>query len=122
MREKMAGLHLILDARASIGLANRKAVEDWIRWAAEVSGMTILGTQSHLLPTPLDSGPGVTALAVIAESHIAVHTWPESGIITMDMFSCRHFKALPIVDSFTRTFGITEVLLYNEIPRWGPKP
>ena len=116
----MAGLHILLDARASLGLTDRRAVEDWIRWAAEDAGMTILGTQSHLLQSPLDSGPGVTALAVIAESHIAVHTWPEWGIITMDMFSCRRFNTLSIVDSFTRTFGVTEMLFYSEVPRWGP--
>ena len=116
----MAGLHILLDARASLGLSDRQAVEDWLRYAASLAGMTIIGMQSHLLLSGLDNGPGVTAIAVIAESHMAVHTWPLEGIITMDMFSCRRFDALAIVESFTRTFGVTLILRYNEIPRWGP--
>ncbi|MEM7557214.1 MAG: adenosylmethionine decarboxylase [Cyanobacteria bacterium P01_A01_bin.84] len=31
---------------------------------------------------------GVTALALLAESHISVHTWPEIGYVAIDMFTC----------------------------------
>ena len=31
---------------------------------------------------------GVTALALLAESHVSLHTWPEIGYIAVDMFTC----------------------------------
>lgn len=31
---------------------------------------------------------GVTALALLAESHISIHTWPEIGYVAIDMFTC----------------------------------
>ena len=115
----MAGLHVLLDCRATLGLSDRGRVCDWLEWAARTAGMHILGLQSHLLPTPLDGGPGVSAVAVIAESHMTIHTWPEHGIITMDMFSCRPFDPVPIVAAFRECFGVTETLRYLEVPRWG---
>jgi S-adenosylmethionine decarboxylase proenzyme len=34
---------------------------------------------------------GITVLAIIADSHIAIHTWPEHQYITIDIFSCKCF-------------------------------
>jgi S-adenosylmethionine decarboxylase len=31
---------------------------------------------------------GVTALALLSESHISIHTWPETGYIAVDVFTC----------------------------------
>lgn len=31
---------------------------------------------------------GVTALALLAESHISIHTWPERGYAAVDVFTC----------------------------------
>lgn len=113
------GLHLLLDARATWYLADRHAVVAWLEKAAALTGMTVLGIQSHLLPTPLDSGPGVTAVAVIAESHLACHTWPEHGIITFDMYSCRAFDPEIIIGAFKANFRVTEFLTRQVIPRYG---
>ena len=113
------GLHLIVDANATKGLCDRQYVEDWIRWAVRSSGMTLLGIQSHLLPTSLDSGPGVSAIAIIAESHISVHTWPEHNMITMDFYSCKPYDARTVLDSFSNTFGVVGHIKYRVISRWG---
>ena len=37
---------------------------------------------------------GVTAIALLAESHISIHTWPESNYSAVDIFTCGH-KMLP---------------------------
>lgn len=109
----------MIDARATKNLVDREAVCAWITEAARLTGMTLLGLQSHLLPGPLDSGPGVSAVAVIAESHLSVHTWPEVGVITMDFYSCRAFDPAPVRDLFFRSFSITEVLSSCALSRWG---
>jgi len=41
---------------------------------------------------------GVTAVAIIAESHISVHTFPESGLLTVDVFCCNRSRDLSKID------------------------
>jgi S-adenosylmethionine decarboxylase len=54
-----------------------------INKAAEASGSTLLTLSSHKF-----SPQGVTALGLLAESHISIHTWPESGYAAVDVFTC----------------------------------
>jgi len=51
--------------------------------ACEVAGATIVERSRHHF-----SPYGVTAVLVIAESHLAVHTWPEYGYAAVDLFTC----------------------------------
>lgn len=103
----MGGLELMLDADATCSLNDRQAVEEWVRKAAHLAGMHIIGFQSHVLPNGYDSGPGVTVVAVIAESHIAVHTWPEEGIVRASLFSCQPFDVDAQTALFAAAFGVT---------------
>ena len=115
----MAGRHLHMDCRAPLHLSDRDAIVDWMREAARQTGMTVLGNLGVYLPGPLDSGPGVSAVMLIAESHLCCHTWPEHGVITMDFYSCRDFDPKPVLASFCETFGVTEVIQVSDTPRWG---
>ena len=115
----MGGTHLLIDARATRNLMDRAAVVAWMQDAARLTGMTVLGVQSHLLPSGLDSGPGVSAVQVIAESHIAVHTWPEHGVVTMDFYSCVPFDTRAVSESFRDQFGVSEFLLLGVVERFG---
>jgi S-adenosylmethionine decarboxylase proenzyme len=47
------------------------------------SGATIVQTCAHRF-----SPHGLSAVIVIAESHLAAHTWPEFGAMCIDLFSC----------------------------------
>jgi S-adenosylmethionine decarboxylase proenzyme len=51
--------------------------------AADVAHATIVGSQFHRF-----SPYGVSGVVVIAESHLAIHTWPEHGYAALDVFSC----------------------------------
>ena len=51
--------------------------------AASLSESTLLGIQSHKFQPQ-----GVTAVALLAESHISIHTWPENGMAVCDVFTC----------------------------------
>ena len=51
--------------------------------AAKRAGATLLN-----LITPRFDPQGVTGLALLAESHISIHTWPESGYAAVDVFTC----------------------------------
>lgn len=54
-----------------------------LKEAAERAGGTVLDVTSHKF-TP----QGVTALALLSESHISIHTWPEHGYAAVDVFTC----------------------------------
>jgi len=49
---------------------------------------------------------GLSGFVLIAESHISVHTFPEKGFLSIDIFSCKSFEYQKAVDFATRCFGI----------------
>lgn len=58
-------------------------VREALRVAARAAEATLLGEVAHRF-----SPQGVTALGLLAESHISVHTWPELGYAAADVFTC----------------------------------
>ncbi|MBY0547842.1 MAG: adenosylmethionine decarboxylase [Candidatus Obscuribacterales bacterium] len=54
-----------------------------VRDAATASGATVLQIASHSFDPP-----GVTVVAVLAESHASLHTYPHAGIVFWDCFTC----------------------------------
>ena len=52
---------------------------------------------------------GISGFVIIAESHIAVHTFPERGYVWVDIFSCKEFEAEGAIDVITAEFGLTHV-------------
>ena len=51
--------------------------------AAKRAGATLLNLITHRFDPQ-----GVTGLALLAESHISIHTWPENGYAAVDVFTC----------------------------------
>jgi len=64
-------------------LNNLDLIQDVMLSAAEEAGATILEKHFHHF-----SPQGVSGAIIIAESHLAVHTWPEYGYAAMDIFTC----------------------------------
>lgn len=64
-------------------LNDRMFIEQLLYETAEVSGATFLNTISHQFEPQ-----GVTAVTLLAESHISIHTWPEEGKAVCDIFTC----------------------------------
>ena len=58
-------------------------IRDHLKIAAQQSLSTLLDITSHKFEPQ-----GVTAVALLAESHISIHTWPEKGIAVCDIFTC----------------------------------
>ena len=91
-----AGSHLILDLWGAKNLDNLAIMEQAMREAVKVSGATLLHIHLHHF-TP--SG-GISGVAVLAESHISVHTWPERDFAAFDVFMCGDAKpemAIPVL-------------------------
>jgi S-adenosylmethionine decarboxylase len=79
-----AGSHLIIDLWEAEGLDDKDRIEQAMIDAVEAAGATLLHIHLHTF-TP---GGGVSGVAVLAESHISVHTWPERGYAAFDIFMC----------------------------------
>ncbi|MFM7237119.1 MAG: adenosylmethionine decarboxylase [Cyanobium sp.] len=82
---EMVGKHCILELYDcdSAKLDDEAFLRDTITSAAKRAGATLL----HLITHRFDP-QGVTGLALLAESHISIHTWPESGYAAVDVFTC----------------------------------
>ena len=64
-------------------LDDAEFVAQSLREAASLARSTLLQEVSHqFLPH------GLTALALLAESHLAIHTWPEHRFVAIDIFTC----------------------------------
>jgi len=64
-------------------LNNFSEIKKIMTKAAKKSGATVLETVFHLF-----NPHGISGVVVIAESHLAIHTWPEYGYAAVDLFTC----------------------------------
>ncbi len=51
----------------------------------------------------------VTLVLVLAESHLSVHTWPEEGLVAVDLFSCGAIDGPAVIDELVRRLGLEQV-------------
>ncbi|MGM0607610.1 MAG: adenosylmethionine decarboxylase [Candidatus Muiribacteriota bacterium] len=87
------GKHVMLelfDCDRSV-LNSKDEIEEHMLMAAKKAGATIIQTAFHQF-----NPQGVSGFVVIAESHLAIHTWPEYGYAAVDVFTCGN-----TVDTFT---------------------
>jgi S-adenosylmethionine decarboxylase len=78
------GQHLIADLHGCTGLDDAARIERALRAAVIAGGATLLDLRLH----HFGAGQGVTGVALLAESHISVHTWPEHAYAALDFFLC----------------------------------
>lgn len=91
-----AGTHLIVDFWGASDLDNLELMQTAMHESVRVAGASLLHIHLHHF-TPNN---GITGVAVLAESHISVHTWPERGFAAFDIFMCggaEPEKAVPVL-------------------------
>lgn len=81
---RFAGIHLLLEFWGATGLTDQEHISQALHKAAEAAGASVLKSFSH----EFSPYGGVTAVVVLAESHISIHTWPERGYAAIDIFMC----------------------------------
>ncbi|PKV48032.1 adenosylmethionine decarboxylase proenzyme [Aquimarina sp. MAR_2010_214] len=79
------GLHILMEFHeCSVDILDKLDIlEVSMDEAATVAGATIIKSVFHQF-----APQGVTGVVVIAESHLAIHTWPEYGYAAVDFFTC----------------------------------
>jgi len=93
---RYAGSHLIIDLWDARHLDDAGVIEVALRRAVRAAGASLLHLHLHEF-TP---NGGVSGIAVLAESHISIHTWPERGYAAVDVFMCgatEPHKVVPIL-------------------------
>ncbi len=80
---RCAGRHLLVECFGALAACNAADLEALLRRAAAAGGANVLSCHMHGF-----GGEGVTGVALLAESHITVHTWPERGYAAFDVFLC----------------------------------
>jgi len=80
------GEHILIDLWGvnSELLSNVELISDILTGGAEKSGATILSKHFH----HFGGDYGVTGVLVLSESHISIHTWPETNYCAIDIFMC----------------------------------
>ncbi|WP_210162917.1 adenosylmethionine decarboxylase [Pleomorphomonas oryzae] len=111
------GLHLLVDFYDARHLDDLSIIEDALRRAARSCGATLLDVRLH----SFGEGSGVTGVALLAESHISIHTWPEAAYAAIDIFMCGKLdprRALPTL----RTAFLAASERVQEVQRGGKRP
>jgi S-adenosylmethionine decarboxylase len=101
-----AGTHLIVDLRGAQHLDDVEYIEHALIEAVEAANATLLHIHLHHF-TP---NGGVSGVAVLAESHISIHTWPENGYAALDIFMCGRAdpqKSVPVLERAFSPSSIT---------------
>lgn len=92
---RFAGRHLLLELWGAQHLADLPHIDKTLRAAIEASHATVLEVSLHHF-----TGGGVSGVAILAESHISIHTWPERRFAAVDIFMCGDtdpYRALPVL-------------------------
>ena len=80
---RCAGTHLIIDLHGAQRLNDLEHIEATLRRCVDAARATLLHMHLHHFQPS-----GVSGVAVLAESHISIHTWPEIGYAALDVFMC----------------------------------
>jgi len=121
----MDGIHLLgewFDCPAeSPEMTHAAALRSLCLVATQDAGLTAVGDKFHQF-----APQGVTGMVLLAESHLAIHTWPETGFVSVDVYVCNFSK-----DNTTRAQHLFDALRsalrparVNEhaLRRGGPQP
>lgn len=88
----MHGLHLTADLYGCqcdpALLTDETALAELCRQAVAGAGLSLVAQKYHPFPRWRGQPGGVTGACLLAESHLAVHTWPERGGVTLDVYVC----------------------------------
>jgi len=100
-----AGQHLLVDIKNVDGsfLDDEERLAQAMVDLCKETGLTLLSYHCHGLE-PM----GVSCAGVLLESHVSFHTWPEEGVITLDLFTCGSGLLVPVLPLVLRLFGVAQ--------------
>ncbi|MCO5109844.1 MAG: adenosylmethionine decarboxylase [Burkholderiaceae bacterium] len=112
------GLHLIGDLYGCLCdsrlMHDAQFLEQFCKARVAAADLTSVGSLFH----SFGEGGGVTGVVVLAESHLSIHTWPESGYVTLDVYVCNYStdnrpKAQKLFDDIQAAFNPADPHLHR---------
>jgi S-adenosylmethionine decarboxylase len=104
------GMEWIVDARGCFDESLRclSTVQSFCEIVVRDLSLQVVGSpQWHQFPAP----GGVTGLYLLTESHLACHTFPELGLITLNLYCCRPRREFPWQQALKDMFGASDVFV-----------
>ena len=108
---EFAGTHLLLDLWGAKYLDNIEHVENAMRECVNACGATLLHIHLH----HFSPNGGISGVAILAESHISVHTWPERDYAAFDVFMCGDAQPENSIAVLKRAFFPQRMKVYEEL-------
>lgn len=109
---RCAGAHLIIDLYGGTRLDDIDHMERTLVECVDAAGATLLHVHLH----PFEPNGGISGVAVLAESHISVHSWPERDYAAFDVFMCGKAQPERCIDVLRMAFD-AQRLAVREILR-----
>ena len=119
----MQGSHLTADLRGCDAgqplMQSHEALRALCVDAVAAAELGAVGELFHrFTPAPGQTQTGITGIVLLAESHLAVHTWPELGAVSLDVYVCNlgrdnRDKAEALMSRLIAAFGAGEVKRQN---------
>jgi S-adenosylmethionine decarboxylase len=115
----MQGLHLTADlcdcADAAALMTDTAALRALCLGAVADAGLVAVSELFHRFNPQADHQSGITGVVLLAESHLAVHTWPEIGGVTIDAYVCNFSadnsaRAQRLMDKLVSAFAPSKVV------------
>ena len=106
-----AGTHLLLDCWDARHLDDIKHIETALRDAVEAAGATLLHIHLH----HFSPNGGISGVAVLAESHISIHTWPERNFAALDIFMCGETQPEKTIPVFKQAFASGKIQVSKQL-------
>ena len=97
---RCAGAHMIIDLYGASRLDDLPLIEQTLRRCVDAAGATLL----HLHLHHFEPNGGVSGVAVLAESHISIHSWPERNYAALDIFMCGKARPERCIEVLLETF------------------
>jgi|TARA_B110000196_G_C21149600_1_gene668716 S-adenosylmethionine decarboxylase len=112
------GKHLIIEFRGASNLTDHTVAKDVFKRAIEAANATLLNINLHSFKTEDMQEAGFTGVAILAESHMSIHTWPEHNYAALDIFMCGDADPLLAIPTLKEHFKPenTEVMLLERSP------
>ncbi|PXX61079.1 S-adenosylmethionine decarboxylase [Nocardia tenerifensis] len=103
---RAAGTHLLVDLIGASRLDDPALIEQVLRECVRATKASLLYIYVH----HFGGAGGVTGVAVLAESHISIHSWPEHDFAAVDVFTCGTTDpemAIPVLEANFRPKRVT---------------
>ena len=102
--------HLIIRAEANKVPTDEEILIHWLKEFIDFIGMKIL-MGPYVKYCKMEGNRGITGIAVIETSHIAIHIWdePVPALIQMDVYSCANFDPYKIANKIKEDFEIIKI-------------